>query len=59
MILVQDLVKRYGSFTAVDGVSLDVAPGEIHGFLGPNGAGTTTTIRGSSPACSSPAPAAC
>jgi ABC-2 type transport system ATP-binding protein len=45
MILVEDLVKRYGSFTAVDGVSLDVAPGEIHGFLGPNGAGKTTTIR--------------
>jgi ABC-2 type transport system ATP-binding protein len=45
MIVVQDLVKRYGSFTAVDGVSLDVAPGEIHGFLGPNGAGKTTTIR--------------
>jgi len=45
MILVQDLVKRYGTFTAVDGVSLDVAPGEIHGFLGPNGAGKTTTIR--------------
>jgi ABC-2 type transport system ATP-binding protein len=45
MILVQDLVKRYGSFTAVDGVSLEVAKGEIHGFLGPNGAGKTTTIR--------------
>jgi ABC-2 type transport system ATP-binding protein len=45
MIQVSDLVKRYGSFTAVDGVSLDVAPGEIHGFLGPNGAGKTTTIR--------------
>ena len=45
MILVEGLVKRYGSFTAVDGVSLDVAPGEIHGFLGPNGAGKTTTIR--------------
>jgi ABC-2 type transport system ATP-binding protein len=45
MILVQDLVKRYGAFTAVDGVSLEVAPGEIHGFLGPNGAGKTTTIR--------------
>ena len=45
MIAIQDLVKQYGSFTAVDGVSLDVAPGEIHGFLGPNGAGTTTTIR--------------
>ncbi|HKC11961.1 MAG TPA: ABC transporter ATP-binding protein [Vicinamibacteria bacterium] len=45
MILVQDLVKRYGAFTAVDGVSLEVAQGEIHGFLGPNGAGKTTTIR--------------
>jgi ABC-2 type transport system ATP-binding protein len=45
MIQVQELVKRYGAFTAVDGVSLEVAPGEIHGFLGPNGAGKTTTIR--------------
>ena len=45
MIQLQDLVKRYGAFTAVDGVSLDVQPGEIHGFLGPNGAGKTTTIR--------------
>ena len=45
MIHVKDIVKRYGSFTAVDGVSLEVEPGEIHGFLGPNGAGKTTTIR--------------
>jgi ABC-2 type transport system ATP-binding protein len=45
MITVQNLVKRYGSFTAVDGVSLEVEPGQIHGFLGPNGAGKTTTIR--------------
>jgi ABC-2 type transport system ATP-binding protein len=45
MIAVHDLVKKYGSFTAVDGVSLEVPPGEIHGFLGPNGAGKTTTIR--------------
>lgn len=45
MIRVEGLVKTYGSFTAVDGVSLDVAPGEIHGFLGPNGAGKTTSIR--------------
>jgi ABC-2 type transport system ATP-binding protein len=45
MIAVTDLVKRYGSFTAVDGVTLDVQPGTIHGFLGPNGAGKTTTIR--------------
>jgi ABC-2 type transport system ATP-binding protein len=45
MIAVHDLVKRFGSFTAVDGVTLAVGPGEIHGFLGPNGAGKTTTIR--------------
>ena len=45
MISVDSLVKRYGAFTAVDGVSLSVPPGEIHGFLGPNGAGKTTTIR--------------
>jgi ABC-2 type transport system ATP-binding protein len=45
MIVISDLVKRYGQFTAVDGISLDVQPGEIHGFLGPNGAGKTTTIR--------------
>jgi len=45
MISIQNLVKHYGSFTAVDGVSLEVPAGEIHGFLGPNGAGKTTTIR--------------
>jgi ABC-2 type transport system ATP-binding protein len=45
MIAIENLVKRYGTFIAVDGVSLDVRPGEIHGFLGPNGAGKTTTIR--------------
>jgi ABC-2 type transport system ATP-binding protein len=45
VIQIERLVKRYGSFTAVDSVSLEVAPGEIHGFLGPNGAGKTTTIR--------------
>ncbi len=37
-------MKRYGSFTAVDGISLRVAAGEFFGFLGPNGAGKTTTI---------------
>jgi ABC-2 type transport system ATP-binding protein len=41
---VDGLVKRYGDFTAVDGVSFTVAPGELFGFLGPNGAGKTTTI---------------
>jgi ABC-2 type transport system ATP-binding protein len=45
MITIENLVKKYGAFTAVDGVSLDVGSGEIHGFLGPNGAGKTTTIR--------------
>jgi ABC-2 type transport system ATP-binding protein len=41
---VDGLVKRYGDFTAVDGISFSVAPGELFGFLGPNGAGKTTTI---------------
>jgi ABC-2 type transport system ATP-binding protein len=45
VIGVESLVKTFGSFRAVDGVSLEVAKGEIHGFLGPNGAGKTTTIR--------------
>ena len=45
MIAIESLVKKYGAFTAVDGISLRVEPGEIHGFLGPNGAGKTTTIR--------------
>src|SRR5687767_3360958 len=45
MIAIQNLVKTYGHFTAVDDVSLEVKAGEIHGFLGPNGAGKTTTIR--------------
>jgi ABC-2 type transport system ATP-binding protein len=39
------LVKRFGTFVAVDDVSLDVKKGEIFGFLGPNGAGKSTTIR--------------
>ncbi|MBF4163045.1 ATP-binding cassette domain-containing protein [Nocardioides acrostichi] len=39
------LVKRYGSFTAVDGIDLEVAPGQVFGVLGPNGAGKTTTLR--------------
>ena len=37
-----DVTKRYGSLTAVDGVSLEVHPGEIFGIIGPNGAGKTT-----------------
>jgi ABC-2 type transport system ATP-binding protein len=42
---IENLVKRFGSFCAVDHVSLSVKPGEIFGFLGPNGAGKSTTIR--------------
>jgi ABC-2 type transport system ATP-binding protein len=45
MIQVENLVKVFGRFRAVDGVSLETKAGEIHGFLGPNGAGKTTTIR--------------
>ncbi len=44
-VVVEDLVKRFGRFTAVNRVSFQVAPGEIFGFLGPNGAGKSTTIR--------------
>jgi len=45
VIEVQNLTKRYGPVTAVDGVSFRVERGEILGFLGPNGAGKTTTMR--------------
>jgi ABC-2 type transport system ATP-binding protein len=45
MIDLRRLTKRYGSFTAVNGVDLTVPPGELFGFLGPNGAGKTTTLR--------------
>lgn len=45
VISVRNLTKRFGSFTAVDSISLDVRKGEIFGFLGANGAGKTTAMR--------------
>ena len=45
VISVRNLTKRFGSFTAVDHISFDVAKGEIFGFLGANGAGKTTAMR--------------
>jgi ABC-2 type transport system ATP-binding protein len=44
MIAVKDLVKKYGDFTAVKGISFEVYEGEIFGLLGPNGAGKSTTL---------------
>ena len=44
-IIVENLTKRFGNFTAVDHVSFSVKRGEVYGWLGPNGAGKTTTIR--------------
>ncbi len=45
MLEIENLTKRFGAFTAVDGLSLSVGKGEVLGFLGPNGAGKTTTMR--------------
>jgi ABC-2 type transport system ATP-binding protein len=45
VIEVHDLVKRFGSFPALDGLDLSVREGEVHGFLGPNGSGKSTTLR--------------
>lgn len=44
MIRTSGLIKRYGSFTAVNGINLNIPRGQIYGFLGPNGAGKTSTI---------------
>ncbi len=45
IVRARNLVKRYGDFTAVDGISFDIRAGECFGLLGPNGAGKTTTTR--------------
>ena len=45
LIHARGLVKRFGEFVAVDGIDLDVQPGEAFGFLGPNGAGKSSTMR--------------
>ena len=45
MLKIEHLTKRYGEKTAVDDLSLHIAPGEIYGFIGHNGAGKTTTLK--------------
>ena len=45
MLTIEHLTKRYGDKTAVEDLSLHIAPGEIYGFIGHNGAGKTTTLR--------------
>src|SRR5690606_32142651 len=45
MIVIEDLTKRFGPFTAVDRIGFSVNRGEVLGFLGPNGAGKSTTMK--------------
>ena len=45
LVVAHQLVKRFGDMTAVDGIDVEVAPGEAFGFLGPNGAGKSSTMR--------------
>src|SRR5690349_4218966 len=45
LVAASGLTKRFGSFTAVDGINFDVEPGEVFGMLGPNGAGKSSTMR--------------
>jgi len=45
LIVARNLTKRFGDFVAVDGIDVEVMPGEAFGFLGPNGAGKSSTMR--------------
>jgi len=45
IVSINNLTKKFGTFTVLNGVNLEIKEGEIHGFIGPNGAGKTTTIR--------------
>jgi ABC-2 type transport system ATP-binding protein len=45
MLVLEDIVKRFGTHLALDGVSMEVPQGKVFGLLGPNGAGKTTLIR--------------
>ena len=45
MLQIEGLTKKYGEKTAVDALSLHIAPGEVYGFIGHNGAGKTTTLK--------------
>lgn len=45
ILKINNVTKKFGNFTALDGINLEVNQGEVYGFIGPNGAGKTTTIR--------------